>query len=177
MAAAVRVDVPLLRATGLTLAHTHTGAPAVEDVSFDLARGEVLAIVGPSGVGKSPRFSGLAGLLTPRAGTIATRRGALSGPTPEHAIVFQDGALFPWLTLGQNVLYALRRRGTPRALRDARVRELLRRVQLVDHVDKFPHELSGGMKKRGAFARALASAPEVLLLDEPFSALDVTTRA
>ncbi len=149
----------------------------VERVSFDVRRGETIALVGPSGVGKSTILAALAGLAKPIAGSIVTERGELLGPTPEHAIVFQDGALFPWLTLAQNVAYALARRSVSRVSRAGRVKELLARVKLEGHGEKFPHELSGGMKKRGAFARALATDPALLLLDEPFSALDVTTRA
>jgi NitT/TauT family transport system ATP-binding protein len=182
VAALVDDELPLLRVSRLTLAHTGStkGARPVDvlrDVSFDLERGEVLAVVGPSGAGKSTLLAALAGLLRPRAGVVMTQHGPLSAPTSRHAIVFQDGALFPWLTLEQNVLFALRRRGGARAWRREKARDLLRRVRLSGHEAKFPHELSGGMKKRGAFARALATEPEVLLLDEPFSALDVTTRA
>jgi len=171
------MDVPLLRVSGVSLAHRGARDVTVADVSFDLAPGEVLAIVGRSGVGKSTLLAALAGLLRPRSGTIVTRHGALKGPTPRHALVFQDGALFPWLDLRQNVVYALARHGVPRAQRGARANDLLARVQLADAGDKYPHELSGGMKKRGAFARALATEPDVILLDEPFSALDVATRA
>jgi NitT/TauT family transport system ATP-binding protein len=168
------VIVMLLRVSDLTL--VHGGKPVVASASFELARGEVIAIVGRSGAGKSTLLAALAGLHRPARGAILTRHGELTAPTPRHAIVFQDGALFPWLTLEANVLYALERHGVPRAERKARAQELLRRVRLVGHEKKYPHELSGGMKKRGAFARALAMDPEVILLDEPFSALDVATR-
>jgi NitT/TauT family transport system ATP-binding protein len=176
MVAALESELPLLRVSGLSLAHGG-GDPIVSNVSFDLVRGEVLAIVGRSGAGKSTLLAALAGLLAPKSGAIVTRHGKLAAPTPRHAIVFQDGALFPWLTLEENVRYALVRHGVPRAQRKSRARELLARVRLGGHEGKYPHELSGGMKKRGAFARALATEPEVILLDEPFSALDVSTRA
>ena len=164
----------LLRVSEVTL--SHGGKPVVAGASFELSRGEVVAIVGRSGAGKSTLLAALAGLIAPARGAIFTRHGELSGPTPRHALVFQDGALFPWLTLAENVHYALVRHGVPRAERKARTKELLARVRLSGHEDKYPHELSGGMKKRGAFARALAMEPEVILLDEPFSALDVATR-
>lgn len=166
----------LLRVSGVSLAHPAAREPVVARVDFELDAGEVLAIVGRSGAGKSTLLAALAGLLRPRSGSITTRHGALLGPTPRHALVFQDGALFPWLTLRQNVVYALARHGVPRAQRSERSLELLARVRLADHAEKYPHELSGGMKKRGAFARALATEPEIILLDEPFSALDVATR-
>ena len=164
----------LLRVSEVTL--SHGGKPVIASASFELSRGEVVAIVGRSGVGKSTLLAALAGLLAPARGTIFTRHGKLAAPTPRHAIVFQDGALFPWLTLEDNVHYALVRHGVPRGERKARCKELIARVRLAGHEKKFPHELSGGMKKRGAFARALAMEPEVILLDEPFSALDVATR-
>jgi NitT/TauT family transport system ATP-binding protein len=165
----------LLRVSEVTL--SRGGKPVVAGASFELSRGEVVAIVGRSGAGKSTLLAALAGLLAPARGAIFTKAGKLSAPTPRHAIVFQDGALFPWLTLEGNVHYALARHGVPRGgERKARAKELLARVRLVGHEKKYPHELSGGMKKRGAFARALAMEPEVILLDEPFSALDVATR-
>ena len=164
----------LLRISDVTL--SHGGKPVVARASFEVARGEVIAIVGRSGAGKSTLLAALAGLLAPTRGAILTRHGKLAAPTPRHAIVFQDGALFPWLTLEANVDYALARHGVPRAERKARAKELIARVRLTGHEKKYPHELSGGMKKRGAFARALAMEPEVILLDEPFSALDVATR-
>jgi NitT/TauT family transport system ATP-binding protein len=164
----------LLRVDDVTL--SHGGKPIVTGASFELSRGEVVAIVGRSGAGKSTLLAALAGLLAPACGTISTRHGKLAAPTPRHAIVFQDGALFPWLTLEGNVHYALARHGVPRSERKARCRELIARVRLAGHDKKYPHELSGGMKKRAAFARALAMEPEVILLDEPFSALDVAMR-
>ena len=164
----------VLRVSEVTL--SHGGKPVVANASFELSPGEVVAIVGRSGAGKSTLLAALAGLLPPTRGAISTKAGKLAAPTPRHAIVFQDGALFPWLTLEDNVRYALVRHGVPRSQRSARVKELLARVRLAGQEKKYPHELSGGMKKRGAFARALAMEPEVILLDEPFSALDVATR-
>jgi NitT/TauT family transport system ATP-binding protein len=164
----------LLRVSDVTL--SHGGKVIIAGASFELARGEVVAIVGRSGAGKSTLLAALAGLLAPARGAIFTRHGKLAAPTPRHALVFQDGALFPWLTLEDNVDYALVRHGVPRAERKARAKDLLARVRLTGHEKKYAHELSGGMKKRGAFARALAMEPEVILLDEPFSALDVATR-
>jgi NitT/TauT family transport system ATP-binding protein len=125
--------------------------------------------VGASGCGKSTLLNLLAGLEQPNAGRIHR-------PAGEATLVFQDGALFPWLTLHRNVDLALRLRGIRRAERQARVAELLRLVHLDQFGDRRPHELSGGMRQRAAVARALAQECPILLMDEPFAALDVITR-
>lgn len=166
----------LVRLVEVTLGHPNVREPVVRGVSFDVRAGETIALIGPSGAGKSTLLAALAGLRAPRSGLIATRHGRLTGPTPRHAVVFQDGALFPWQSLEQNILYGLRRHDLPANERTNRARALLARVHLGGDGRKYPHELSGGMKKRGAFARALATEPELLLLDEPFSAVDAATR-
>ena len=167
---------PVVRVLDVTVGHAGQREPALAGVSFEVRPGETVAIIGPSGVGKSTLLAALAGLTRPRAGSIVTRHGRLVGPTPRHALVFQDGALFPWLTLEQNILYGLRLHKMSAQDRTMRAHDLLARVRLTGHGHKYPHALSGGMRKRGAFARALATNPELLLLDEPFSAVDTATR-
>ena len=142
---------------------------ALHGVNLTLEAGEFVCLVGASGSGKSTLLNLIAGLDTPTAGTIDTG-GA------RFAMIFQDANLFPWMTAGQNVGLAMRLRGVPRAERRERVEELLRLVRLQGFADKRPHELSGGMRQRVAIARALAQEADVLLMDEPFGALDSITR-
>jgi NitT/TauT family transport system ATP-binding protein len=145
-----------------------SGVLALDRVSLDIRPGEFVCLVGASGCGKSTVLSLAAGLDAPSAGTVAV--GGRS------ALMFQDAALFPWLTVYRNVELALRLQGTPRRERPARVAELLELVQLGGFADKRPHELSGGMRQRVALARSLAQDADVLLMDEPFGALDAMTR-
>ncbi len=148
----------------------------LEDVSLSVAAGEFLCILGPSGSGKSTILNLLAGLLRPTRGRIACGAGEVTAPSPERALVFQDAALFPWLTVRKNVEFALRLQGLDARARAERSEELLRLVHLWRFQASYPHELSGGMRQRGGIARALASDPAVLLMDEPFAALDAQTR-
>ena len=142
---------------------------ALHGLSFELAAGEFTCLVGVSGCGKSTLLNLVAGLETPTAGTVE-----LNGV--RTALMFQDAALFPWLTAAGNVELALRLRGVPRAARRDRARDLLRQVRLDGFAGKRPHELSGGMRQRVALARALAQQADLLLMDEPFGALDAITR-
>ncbi|MBN9214899.1 MULTISPECIES: ABC transporter ATP-binding protein [unclassified Microbacterium] len=145
------------------------GPLVLDDISLDIAPGEFVCVLGASGCGKSTLLNLIAGLDRPIAGSITTpRQGA--------AVMFQESALLPWLTARRNVELALRLRGVPRREREARARELLDLVGLADAADKRPHELSGGMRQRVALARALAQERPVLLMDEPFAALDAITR-
>lgn len=151
------------------------GEPAVavlEDVSFHVAPGESVCLVGPSGGGKSTILNLLAGLLLPTRGRVLWDGRAVDGPGPERAVVFQDAALFPWLTLEQNIAFPLELAKVEKSERAARVDELLQLVQLRRFRSSYPHELSGGMRQRGAIARALATRPRMVLFDEPFAALD-----
>ena len=157
------------------------GAPAVDDLSLAVARGQILGLLGPSGCGKTTTLRLIAGFETPDAGritiagrTIADARAGVH-VEPEArgvGIVFQDYALFPHLTVGENVAF-----GLPRTARGERVGQILDLVGLADLTDRYPHELSGGQQQRVAVARALAPAPAVILLDEPFSNLDADLRA
>lgn len=151
------------------------GAPAVpilEGVSFRVATGEAVCLVGPSGGGKSTILNLLAGLVTPTAGRVLWDGKPVEGPGPDRAVVFQDAALFPWLTLAQNIAFPLELAGVGKSERAARVDELLQLVHLRRFAASYPHELSGGMRQRGAIARALATKPRMVLFDEPFAALD-----
>ena len=141
---------------------------ALDGVSLSVAPGELVCVVGASGCGKSTMLNLVAGLDRPGAGDVE-----VAGRT---ALMFQDAALFPWLTVAGNVELALRLRGVPKRARRERARELLRTVQLDGFADRRPHELSGGMRQRVAMARALAQDADVLLMDEPFGALDAMTR-
>jgi len=149
--------------------HAGAPAPALDGVSLTVAPGEFVCLLGASGCGKSTLLNLIAGIDHASAGTVSTR-----GRQP--ALLFQDHALFPWLTAGQNVELALRLRGVPRAERAPIARALLDQVHLAGFAEKRPHELSGGMRQRVALARALAQEPDVLLMDEPFGALDAMTR-
>jgi NitT/TauT family transport system ATP-binding protein len=148
----------------------------LDDVSLSVAAGEFLCILGPSGSGKSTILNLLAGLLRPTRGRLACGASEIVAASPDRALVFQDAALFPWLTVRKNVEFALRLQGLDAHDRADRSEELLRLVHLWRFEASYPHELSGGMRQRGAIARALASDPAVLLMDEPFAALDAQTR-
>ncbi len=141
---------------------------ALDGVTLTVEQGEFLCLVGASGCGKTTLLSLVAGLDRPTAGNVT-----VNGRT---ALMFQEAALLPWRTAGQNVELALKLRGVPRRERTGRARELLSLVHLADFADKAPHELSGGMRQRVALARALAQDADVLLMDEPFGALDAITR-
>jgi len=145
------------------------GPLVLDDVDLDIAPGEFVCLLGASGCGKSTLLNLIAGLDRPTSGTIET-------PGEGAAVMFQESALMPWLSARRNVELALRLRGVPRSERSARARELLDAVNLADAAEKRPHELSGGMRQRVALARALAQDRPVLLMDEPFAALDAITR-
>jgi NitT/TauT family transport system ATP-binding protein len=145
------------------------GAPVLDGVNASIAQGEFVALLGASGCGKSTLLNIIAGLERPTAG-------ALEVPADGAAFMFQDAALYPWLTARGNIELALRLRGVPKAERRARAVELLDLVHLGEAGDKRPHELSGGMRQRVALARALSQDRQVLLMDEPFAALDAITR-
>lgn len=149
----------------------------LSNVSFEVENGEIVCLVGPSGCGKTTLLRIIAGLTSPTEGAIKTRDGVVSGPAPERIMLFQDLFLFDWLTVKGNIEFALEAKGLERAAWGDRVTELLDLAGLRDFVDYYPVEISGGMRQRLALARALAAEPEILLMDEPFGALDVETRA
>jgi NitT/TauT family transport system ATP-binding protein len=146
-------------------------------IDFAVARGEFICILGPSGCGKSTLLNILAGFIEPTEGTIAVAaRSDREGSLRDIKVVMQQPNLFPWLTISRNVEFSLRMRGVPKGERRARVRDLLQLVGLAGVEQKFPWQLSGGMQQRAAIARALAPDPQILLMDEPFGALDAQMR-
>jgi NitT/TauT family transport system ATP-binding protein len=149
---------------------------ALDGVTLDVRSGEFLTLVGPSGCGKSTLVDLVGGLTTPDGGRILVDGRPIDGPGRDRGIVFQQYALFPWRTAAQNVEFALEVAGVGRRERRDRARRHLELVGLSAFSDRYPHELSGGMKQRVAIARSLASDPQVLLMDEPFAALDAQTR-
>jgi NitT/TauT family transport system ATP-binding protein len=161
----------------VSFAYGGPGSPrALVDASLAVDQGEFVCLVGPSGSGKSTILNLIAGLLAPTQGKVLAGDREVTGPGPERAVVFQDAALFPWLSLRSNVEFPLRVQGLSAAARAEKSERLLRLVHLWRFKDAYPHELSGGMRQRGAIARALATDPAILLMDEPFAALDAQTR-
>jgi NitT/TauT family transport system ATP-binding protein len=149
---------------------------ALEDVRLDVRQGEFLILVGPSGCGKSTILNIVAGLERADNGEVLENGKPVSGPGRDRSVVFQDGALFPWLTAQKNVEFGLKQMGIGRRERAERAQRYLRLVHLSRFADSYLHELSGGMRQRVALARALALEPQVLLMDEPFGALDSQTK-
>ena len=165
-----------LRDIGLRY-YTRTGeVEALRAVSLDVAPGEFVSIVGPSGCGKSTLLSLIAGILQPTAGTVLIDGKPVSGPTQTCGYMLQDDHLFGWRSILDNVLLGPEVQGTDMKAAREHGRQLLGRYGLGDFMDHYPHQLSGGMRQRAALARTLCTRPEVLLLDEPFSALDYQTR-
>ncbi|WP_127532461.1 ABC transporter ATP-binding protein [Paenibacillus kobensis] len=149
---------------------------AVRDINFEVRDGEFMVIVGPSGCGKSTLLDMLGGLTKPSSGEILIDGKPIEGPGLDRGIVFQQYALFPWKTAKQNIEFGLEAKGVPRKERSERASHFLELVGLAGFEQRYPHELSGGMKQRVAIARSLAYDPDVLLMDEPFAALDAQTR-
>jgi NitT/TauT family transport system ATP-binding protein len=149
---------------------------ALADIALDVAEGEFVSILGPSGCGKSTLLYIVGGFVQPTAGTIAVRGAPVTGPGPDRGPVFQEFALFPWKTVLGNVMYGLIEQGVGRPEAEAKARALIALVHLEGYENFYPKELSGGMKQRVAIARTLAYGPSILLMDEPFGALDAHTR-
>jgi NitT/TauT family transport system ATP-binding protein len=165
-----------LEDVSLRVAADDTEVEILRGASLRVAAGEFVCLLGPSGSGKSTILNLMAGLARPTSGRVLEREAPVEGPGPDRAVVFQDAALFPWLTLRDNVEFPLKLQGLGARARAQRSEELLRLVHLWRFQERYPHELSGGMRQRGAIARALATDPAVLLMDEPFAALDAQTR-
>ncbi len=169
---------PILQLQEVALAFAHD-TPVLQGLNLTVARGDIVTIIGPSGVGKSTLLRTLAGLNQATAGHVYVGGDLLKSPKPNVAIAFQHPGLLPWLTVAQNVAFGLDFKSQPRLgahVRQQRVTSALAEVGLTHAASRMPHEISGGMAQRAALARCLAREPDVLLLDEPFGALDEVTR-
>jgi NitT/TauT family transport system ATP-binding protein len=171
-------NTPLLVVDEVTLRYAGAGGGvlALDDASLDVAPNEFCVIVGPSGCGKSTLLYLIAGLAEATSGRIMLGERQVSEPGPDRGMVFQSYTLFPWLTVRQNIGYGLKRKGLPQAERTKITDHYLQQIGLTPFADHYPSQLSGGMKQRVAIARALANDPALLLMDEPFGALDSQTR-
>src|ERR1700712_1696023 len=168
---------PKLRFDWVDMVFARPNQPAahvLKSISFDVDDGDFLCLLGPSGCGKSTILNIAAGLVRPSAGTVTAGSRLITGPGRDRGVVFQEYALFPWLTVRENVLLGAKSgRGK---IDTAKVDHFLKVTGMYDHRNKYPKELSGGMKQRAAIARTLANDPEIILMDEPFGALDPYTR-
>ncbi|MBI3374388.1 MAG: ABC transporter ATP-binding protein [Betaproteobacteria bacterium] len=165
-----------LRAVTMRYGEGPDAVAALASIDLAIDDHEFVTIVGPSGCGKSTLLYLVGGFLRPTSGRIELRGRPVTGPGPDRGIVFQRYSLFPWLTVRGNIAYGLEEKGVPRAERDRIVEEHLRLVHLEGFENRYPRELSGGMQQRVALAQTLACQPDILLMDEPFGALDAQTR-
>ncbi|WP_454255080.1 taurine ABC transporter ATP-binding subunit [Pseudomonas sp. Marseille-Q8238] len=166
----------LLELERISAQYPGTAEPVLTDISLSLGPQQLLVALGPSGSGKTTLLNLIAGFVAPSAGSITLDRHPVSGPSAERGVVFQDDALLPWQNVLDNVAFGLQLAGVERGKREARARELLSLVDLAGFEKRRIWELSGGQKQRVGLARALAADPRVLLMDEPFGALDTFTR-
>ena len=169
-----------VKASRLSLSYVNkdTGVrhDAVNSVSFEVYEDEFLCIVGPSGCGKSTILAAIAGFIPPTSGALAVDGRPIEGPGPDRGVVFQEYALLPWMRVLGNVALGLRYKGMRRREREEIARKFLRLTDMAHAEHKFPHELSGGMRQRVAVARTMANSPEIMLMDEPFAAIDAQNR-
>ena len=173
------VVVPKVALVSISLSYKTTSGErllALDNISLEVKPGEFLCIVGPSGCGKSTLLHLIAGLNPQTSGKVLVDGTPVSGPGTDRILIFQELGLFPWLTVGGNVEFGLKMKNLPKAEREEKVQYYLRLVHLSKFRDSYIHQLSGGMRQRVALARALATEPDVLLMDEPFAALDAQTR-
>ena len=148
----------------------------LKDISFDVGKGEFVSLLGPSGCGKTTTLTIIAGFLKQNGGQIFVNGKEVKKPGPDRAFVFQNYALFPWMKVGENIMYPMKLNKIPKKQREAKLKELLQMAQLEENANYYIHEISGGMKQRVALLRALACDPEVLLMDEPLGAVDFQMR-
>ncbi len=148
----------------------------LKDVSFDVQEGEFVSLLGPSGCGKTTTLTIIAGFQKPNGGKIVVNGKEVSKPGPDRSFMFQNYALFPWLKVGENIEYPMKKMKVPKAERKQKLKELLEIAQLTDYENYYIHEISGGMKQRVALLRAIACNPQVLLMDEPLGAVDFQMR-
>ena len=171
----------VIKVEGVSQAFGEEGDPrrvvALEAATLDISRGELLCLIGPSGCGKSTLLNAIGGLATPTTGRVVIEGHVVKGPSPQKvAYVFQENTLFPWRTVLDNVKLGMAFQGVAKSERDDRARQSLEAVGLTDFSNHYPSQLSGGMKQRVQLARALGLQTEILLMDEPFAALDEQTR-
>jgi len=149
---------------------------ALQDIDLTIPRGQFVCLLGPSGCGKSTLLNAIAGFSLPSQGSITADGQLVTAPGPQRGMVFQEYALFPWMTVAENIAFGLQIKGLPRAQIDATVERLLHTLSLQDFRQRYPKDLSGGMRQRVAIARVLALDSPIMLMDEPFGALDALTR-
>jgi NitT/TauT family transport system ATP-binding protein len=165
-----------MRGVDVSFGSGASAVAAVHDINLDVGPGEFVAVLGPSGCGKSTLLGAMAGFTPLSAGEISMDNQSVRRPSAERGVVFQQHSLFPWKTVLGNIEFGLRMRGLPKPERQQRARRILQRVGLADFEGHYPEQLSGGMQQRVNLARVLVNRPPLLLMDEPFSALDAQTR-
>ena len=165
----------MLKTAGLSKTFKNAAEPALSDINLEIEDGEFICIVGPSGCGKSTLLNLIAGLETPTSGSIILDDKEVKGPGADRVVMFQEPALYPWLNVIDNVKFGMKLKGVPKSEQEKRAEKYLKMVHLWDFREYAVHELSGGMKQRTALARALTMDSRIMLMDEPFSALDKQT--
>jgi NitT/TauT family transport system ATP-binding protein len=165
-----------VRNLGMRFGSSRQAVVAIDDVSLTVNPGEFVSLIGPSGCGKSSLLNVVAGFARPSSGSASLDGGAIDGPGANRGVVFQQYSLFPWMTVRRNVEFGLKMQGVPASSREATARTLLGLAGLLAFENHYPDQLSGGMKQRVGIVRALATSPQVMLMDEPFGALDAQTR-
>lgn len=173
------LEIPKLSLSEISLSYRAQSGErllALEHINLQVRAGEFVCIVGPSGCGKSTLLHLIAGLHPQTSGQILVEGKPVQGPGTDRIMIFQEHGLFPWLTVGENVEFGMKMKGVPKAERQEKTRYYLRLVHLAKFEKSYIHQLSGGMRQRVAIARALATEPDILLMDEPFAALDAQTR-